>query len=218
MTRNHALLVGAGFIAISIGIALWAAPHLPATVPTHWDAGGHVNGYSSRFWALALQPIIMLFVLALIFVLPAISPKGFRLDGSLPALNLIVIAILAFNFAMYVVVVRSGLGAAAPSLNAIVPGIGLLFIIIGNYFGKLRKNFFVGIRTPWTLASDEVWLKTHRLGGWLFILSGLALIALGLLSANADAIVAVVVLTAIVPIVYSYFAYRAIEGFGPNES
>jgi uncharacterized membrane protein len=218
MSRNHALLLGFGFIAISIGIALWAAPHLPATVPTHWDATGHVNGYSSRFWGLALQPLVMLFLLALIVVLPAISPKGFRLDQSLPALNLIVIALLAFNFAMYVIVIRAGLGGAAPGLNVVEPAIGLLFIVIGNYLGKFRKNFFVGIRTPWTLASDEVWLKTHRLASWVFMLGGLALIAAGLLTESLIPTLVVVALIGLVPIVYSYFIYRRIEGFESHGS
>jgi len=91
-----------------------------------------------------------------------------------------------------------------------------LLMFVGNYMGKIRKNFFIGIRTPWTLASDEVWAKTHRLGGWCMVAAGLAMAAGAFADVVTDWIVLIVVGIVLIPVVYSYFAYRALEGFGPD--
>lgn len=218
MKFNRALPIGVVLVLIAISLSAWAYPHLPPIVPTHWDASGHINGYSSRFWAVAMQPLVMTCLLLLMLVLPAISPKGFRLDESRGAFNLILLAVIVFNLVIDVPILRGELGLGGPRLNLLVPLIGVLFIIIGNYLGKFRKNFFVGIRTPWTLASDEVWLRTHRLGGHLFILGGFTLIVCGLVTQNIAPIIIVAALLVLIPTIYSFVIYRRIEGFGPNGS
>ena len=81
----------------------------------------------------------------------------------------------------------------------------------------MRKNFFIGIRTPWTLASDEVWARTHRLGGYLFVIAGVAMLVLPLFGIGVLAIVGASLIAGLGPVVYSFFAYRRIEGFGPDE-
>jgi uncharacterized membrane protein len=93
-----------------------------------------------------------------------------------------------------------------------------LFVIIGNYLGKVRKNFFIGIRTPWTLASDEVWNRTHRIGGRLFMLSGVIIWLGALLRLPLSWTVGVAVGLVLIPVVYSYFLYRKIEGFESDDS
>lgn len=219
MTRNAALLFGSALILTSAGLSIWAYPHAPPIVPTHWDAAGHVNGYMSKLWGIWLWPIILLGIWLLIIILPAISPKGFRLEQSANVLNLIVVAVMVTEFIASVVVIRSALGMPAPPSGFMLVLVGVLFLIIGNFMGKMRKNFFMGIRTPWTLASDEVWLRTHRLSGWLFMLGGITFLVCGLAGVGSAApIMAVVVGLVIVPIVYSYVIYRRIEGFGPNGS
>ena len=97
--------------------------------------------------------------------------------------------------------------------RAMHAGTGLLFVVLGNFMGKLTKNFFVGIRTPWTLASDEVWLRTHRLGGKLFVLAGVALFIAGLLGGGTVPLLVAVAVAGGIPVVYSYLLYRRIEGF-----
>ena len=92
----------------------------------------------------------------------------------------------------------------------------MLFMVIGNFLGKVRKNFFLGIRTPWTLASDEVWAKTHRLGGWCFVLAGAIMIVMAFVGPGMSWLIYLIVAIALAPVVYSYFAYRNIEGFGPD--
>ncbi len=104
------------------------------------------------------------------------------------------------------------------SVERIVPiAVGLLFIVLGNYMGKIRKNFFIGIRTPWTLASDEVWARTHRLGGYLFVAAGALMVVMPLVGLGGVGIVAASLIAALVPVVYSFIAYKRIEGFGPDE-
>ena len=98
---------------------------------------------------------------------------------------------------------RRGAGAA----------VGILLAVLGNFLGKVTRNFFVGIRTPWTLASDEVWYKTHRLGGKLFVLAGLAVFVLSLAGAGPIAVGVVIGAAALISVVASYLFYRRIEGF-----
>ena len=98
--------------------------------------------------------------------------------------------------------------------QALAAGLGLLFAVLGNLMGKLTKNFFVGIRTPWTLASDEVWLRTHRFGGKVFVVTGLGLIVASVLGAGLGLVVWCLIVASLIPVVYSYVIYRRIEGFG----
>ena len=100
-----------------------------------------------------------------------------------------------------------------PALTVMKLLVGGLFVVIGNYLGKVRRNFFVGIRTPWTLTSDEVWARTHRVGGWLFVLAGIAIIA----SAGSSRLVLPLVLlasvgtAALISVAYSYLVYRRLH-------
>jgi uncharacterized membrane protein len=87
---------------------------------------------------------------------------------------------------------------------------------MGNFLGKVRKNFFLGIRTPWTLASDEVWAKTHRLGGWCFVIAGVLVALSAVLVPDVQWLVYIIIGMALIPVVYSYIAYRKIEGFAPD--
>ncbi|HVC36929.1 MAG TPA: SdpI family protein [Gammaproteobacteria bacterium] len=153
-------------------------------------------------------------------VLPRISPKGYRLDTFQNIYGLIQITFIA----ALLVITSIALTAATNrhvAINMIIPiVIGLLFVILGNYMGKLRKNFFIGIRTPWTLASDEVWVRTHRLGGWLFVAGGLAIVITGVLAPSAYMpiiMIVIIAVAALVPAAASYVIYRRVEGFGSKD-
>ena len=216
MTRAQAAFVGAILTVACIALAVWAYPQAPPVIPTHWDFSGHPNGYMSRFWGLALHPLLVFGTCALLWLIPAISPKGFRLDSSVRAFNAVIVAVMLFEAVIATVAIRAAVGGEMLSMGSVSVGIGLLFVVIGNVMSKFRKNFFVGIRTPWTLASDEVWLRTHRFGGWTFVIGGIALAAGGFMTAGPTIMIAIITLIVVLPIVYSYVAYRQIEGFGPN--
>lgn len=102
--------------------------------------------------------------------------------------------------------------------RAIYAGVGVLLVVMGSFLGKVTKNFFVGIRTPWTLASDEVWLRTHRLGGKLLVLAGVATLISGLLGGGPIPLLVAVLIAAVVPVAYSYFIYRQTEESRPRGS
>jgi uncharacterized membrane protein len=215
VTRNRALLAGALLALVAVAISAWAYPSLAATVPTHWDMAGHINGYSSRGFAVSLMPSIIAFTWLLMLVLPAISPRGFRLESSAGAFYSSVLAIMAALVVLHFIVVRAELGKFAPSNVLTLSTIGVLLAVLGAFMGRLKKNFFIGVRTPWTLASDEVWRRTHELAGRLFVAGGAAIVVASLFSGTTFVtLLAVIAIVALVPIVYSYVLYRRIEGFG----
>lgn len=217
MNRKQAVFAGLVVLLAAVGLSLWAYPQMPPRVPTHWDLAGHVDGYSSRFAAVTITPVIAAFTWFLMIVLPGISPRGFRLDQSARAFYESVLAIMAVLTVIHCIVLRASLGASGlPPAFVFVPT-GALIAILGNLMGKFHKNFFIGIRTPWTLASDEVWLRTNRLGGRLMVAGGLLLIATSLLPHLAvPVLIAVVIAIAVIPAAYSYVVYKRIEGFGEN--
>ena len=215
MKPARTLFISALFVLILLTAFVWLSPHMPARVPTHWNAQGQVNGYMSPLGAM-LTPLIVIVVLALLtFLLPAISPRGFAITPFGSVFALIMLAVQAFVLVAALAVLLNGAGHPVQMPLISMLGIGALLMVIGNYLGKLRKNFFIGIRTPWTLASDAVWERTHRIGGWLFMLAGAVGIALALAGGSLVVLVAIVLAVALVLTVYSYVAYRRLESHGP---
>lgn len=156
-------------------------------------------------------PVIQSLTLLLFGTLKYIEPRYTNLEKSSKALNAIVLVIAAFLSLLQVMMVAQALGYHLARLNIIFAGIGLMFMVMGNYFGKLRSSFFIGIRTPWTLSSETVWTKTHRLGGKLFILAGGILLLASLLQQEiqlATTMLFVVVPAALIPTAYSWFVWR----------
>jgi uncharacterized membrane protein len=219
MTRNHSLWLGALLVLISACISAWYYPHLPEQIPTHWNFAGQINGYSPKLWGVFQMPLFLAFMWLLLLILPRISPKGYRLDQFLDSYGAVLIAIMAALLILNFGFLRAALHPSSTPNSLVFLTLGMVLVIMGNYMGKFRKNFFIGVRTPWTLASDEVWARTHRLTGWLFIIAGLALMVNSVLGAH-EIVVLIIILSivAVVPIAYSYVLYSRIEGFGSNDS
>jgi len=204
-------------VLTTIAVAAWLYPSLPDRIPTHWNAAGEVDDYSGKPWGVIVLPLAAVFSWALMKIIPLISPKGFRTTEFQGVINVFQVAMVGFLSLVAMLMLLAGLGHDV-YINNIVPiGVGLLFIVIGNYMGKVRKNFFIGIRTPWTLASDEVWARTHRLGGRVFMLCGVLLAAMAFLPRMPLVLIGSVVAAAFVPVVYSYLLYRRLEGFSDDE-
>ena len=185
-------------------------------MPTHWNAAGEVDDYTTKHWGAAILAAVPLFIFVIYKIIPAISPRGFRTESFTGVLNVLMTASVVFGCVVGVVAVRAALGADHNMSTIVMVAVGLLLMVIGNILGKVRKNFFLGIRTPWTLASDEVWAKTHRLGGWCFVVAGVVMAIGAVAVPGVEWTIYVVIAMALVPVVYSYFAYRRIEGFGPD--
>lgn len=200
------LVPGLLFVAIAAGFSLWAYPHLPAQVATHFNLRGQPNGWSSRPVAAVLSPALGI-VLALVFaVLPHIDPRraNYALFG--PTYWTIANAVLVFVAAVHVLSLGKALGWDVNMSRVTSLGVGGLFVLLGNLMTRIRPNWFVGIRTPWTLSSDTVWRKTHRVGGIAFVASGFCIAATALFASPwaLYAAIAVAAAAALGSVVYSY--------------
>ncbi|MEM7531039.1 MAG: SdpI family protein [Chloroflexota bacterium] len=178
--RNNLLMSGLiVLIMFAIGGYVWIQIPAGAEVCTHWNAAGICDDYGSKFVSILLMPIIVAGVAALLAWVPRFDPRAAHLAQSGKAYTAVWVGILLFFLAVYVTLMLNVLGYA-DNVGAMIPLlIGLLFMVIGNYLGKVRSNFIMGIRTPWTLSSELSWNKTHRLGGRLFVLLGLVFVISG---------------------------------------
>ncbi|HEX5961059.1 MAG TPA: SdpI family protein [Rhodanobacteraceae bacterium] len=211
MKQTGTWIISLVFILLMLGVAAWIYPQLPAQAAIHWDANGVANGWAPRFWAAAV-PVMLMVGLALLFaILPVISPRKFEIAPFARVYGIVVLATQAFLLVVGTVALFAGAGHHV-SMELVAPvAVGALLIVIGNFMGKFRKNFFIGIRTPWTLTSDVVWERTHRLAGWLFVLAGLAWIVGGLLHVSPAVLVVAALAAGFIPAIYSYFLYRRVE-------
>lgn len=163
--------------AAAAALSLWAYPRLPETVATHWSIRGEPDGYSSRLFAVAFMPLLILALTGLFAVLPRIDPRRANYARFGDTYRLITNAVLVMPLVVHGVVLAAGLGHDVPLTRLLPLSIGLLLVFLGNYLTRVEPNWLIGIRTPWTLSSDTVWRKTHRTGGWLFVLAGLVIAA-----------------------------------------
>jgi uncharacterized membrane protein len=153
------------------GLILWN--RLPDPMASHWNANDQVNGYLPKFWGVFLMPLITVGMFLLFLAIPNIDPLKANIAQFREAFNLFIVLIVAFMLYVYGLSLAWNLGHAGFNLSrAMLPALGLLFIFIGFLFRQAKRNFFIGIRTPWTLSSDRVWNETHRLGSVLFMISG----------------------------------------------
>lgn len=217
MTTFRANVISFLFIVAAVVAAAYLYPSLPEQIPTHWNFQGEVDDYTPKPWGVIVLPLAAILVFVIMRVIPLISPKGFRTDKFIDVINVFTVTLVGFMSCVAVLVLLEANGADFRFNEMIYAGIGLLLVVLGNYMGKLRKNFFIGIRTPWTLASDEVWSRTHRLGGKVFILVGLFLMLNSIIRFQQHWVIAAIVIVALVPVVYSYVIYRRIEGFTPEQ-
>ena len=200
------LLLVAMFVAAGV---TWSSA--PDRIPVHWGVSDEPDRYAGKFEGLLLLPLVALGLYVLLLVLPRVDPRKehyARFQGVYTILRTLIVAIMAGTFAIVVLWAR---GVHVDTFVVVGLMIGLLFMVLGNYMGKLRSTWFVGIRTPWTLSSEESWNKTHRLGGRLFFVFGLALaigVPLGKQWAASYMIPAGVFGLVLILYVYSYLVCR----------
>ena len=212
MTRSSWLIAVGLVVAFGVGSVL-VHGKLPARVPTHWNIQGEVDGHGSRAVAAFVLPVTMVGLLGLFAVLPRLSPTSFRLDEFRPTYGKIVVITLAMLGYVQTLAWLGALGYQFNMTRLVVAGILLGLGLLGNFFGKIRRNFFVGIRVPWTLASERVWNETHRLAAWITCGGGLlgSLVALAGYPLVGLAFVLPIV---VVPIVFSLVRYKQLEARG----
>ena len=196
-------------LATALSIAFY--DRLPDPVPTHFDLNGNPNGYTPKPFGAFVMPFLIAALGLVLSVLPKISPRGYTLEAFGRVFEIFSITILGVIFVVGVVALFEALGWRPPLDRVVLPLVGVILIVIGNFMGKLRRNFFVGIRTPWTLADEEVWYRTHRLGGPLFVIAGIVLMAGPFFGAGVPFVIPVLIVAALIPVVYSYVIYRRLQ-------
>lgn len=184
---------------------------LPAEIATHWNLRGEPDGWSSRLTAVLLMPALGLLMAGLFVALPKIDPKRANFPLHEKAWWLLSNTSLVFLGVLNIFLVGTNLGWPIQFSQVLGVGIGVLFLVLGNYITRVRQNWFMGIRTPWTLSSERSWRETHRIGGRLFMAGGLFLVVAALLNKRLPAwvILVAVVVPSVIALVVSYVEWKA---------
>jgi uncharacterized membrane protein len=196
-------------IIITFALTIAIYPTVPDRVVSHWNAAGQADGHMSKFWGLLLIPLIMTGFVALLAVLPRIDPHKKNYEKFRDYYEGFILLFVLFLLAIQVQIILWSTGyQISPNLTFPLL-IGMLFIYIGFLLGHAEQNWFVGIRTPWTLSSKTVWKKTHELGGTLFKIAGVVSCAGIFAGAYAIWFILVPVLVvAVYTVAYSYIEFQ----------
>lgn len=195
--------------AILAGLLLW--DRMPEQMASHWNVDDQVDGYMPKFWGLFLMPLVTLGMLALFLVIPSIDPLKANIAQFREAFNLFIVLIIGFMLYVHGLTLAWSLGYQNFKMSAaMLPFMGILFVAIGFMLRKAKRNYFIGIRTPWTLNSDYVWDETHRLGAILFMASGILAMIGGLFGGMTAFWFLFVPLigSTLFLLIYSYVLYR----------
>lgn len=223
MTRNSMGLASIVLVLAMASISMVVGRGLADGIllPVHWGLSGEPDGYASKWVGLFMPAGMTALIAALFYFLPALEPRRRNLDRSEGLYLWGWASLLLLGVALQLVMLSEALGWGLPVNRIVVGAIGIMFVMIGNQLGKSRSMYMVGIRTPWTLASEEVWIKTHRLGGKLMALAGLAVLGAALIGFPPDRLMLVMGVglgaAAIVPVVYSYLLWRREKAAQPSE-
>lgn len=214
MKTRAMLLCGLLLVVAMLAYSLWLYPSLPDRIPTHWNWKGEVDGWSSRLFGTFFLPGMSAGMFLLFLALPWLSPKGFQIEPFRSTYNLIVVLVLALMAYIHVVALQAALHPRLDVSRALIGGIFLLFGGIGLLLGRVKRNFWVGVRTPWTLASDIVWDKTHHLSARLYSLAGVLGATAVWLGMSPVVCFALFLILVFVPVVYSLVLYKRLEKRG----
>jgi len=198
------------FLSFLIGIYFYHK--MPVTVASHWNSQGQVDGYISKFWGLFLMPLISSGLLLILLFAPKLDPLKLNIKKFRKYYDFFILLLLLFLFYLYLLTIFWNLGFKFNMNLVLPPAFGLLISYIGVLTEKAKRNWFIGIRTPWTLSSDEVWKKTHKLGGKMFKTAGLLAI-FGIFVGDYAIYFCLfpVIFVAVYTIVYSYFEYQKLS-------
>jgi uncharacterized membrane protein len=213
MSTRSPLIASITLIVVMIAFSAWAwsaiAPN--AQVAIHWDLQGHANGFASKIVALGFAPVLALVLTALFVLWRRVEPRRVNLAASRYPYAAGWIGAVGILTAVHAIVVMEALGKILDVGSATLAAVSVLLIVLGNFLGKSRANFFVGVRTPWSLSSDLAWEKSNRISGWLMVLTGLAVLT-ALICGPLDVAIFVMIVgtvgTALAGILASYVYWK----------
>lgn len=193
--------------------AVLVYPHLPDKVPGHWNIHGQVDAYYPRSFGAFFAPLLTIAIYFLMLFTPVLDPRRDNYQRFSGAYTFLRWSLVFFFALIYIATIMVSLGYPVNIALMVKTLVAILFIIIGNYMGQFRHNYFVGIKTPWTLANEEVWQRTHRMGGRIWVLGGLLCLAMAPFQTSWSAYLffAAIMLMTIVPTVYSYIIFTKLK-------
>lgn len=197
----------------TLALGLYLEPRLPAQVPSHWNWRGEVDGYAGRTFAVLFQPLLTAGLYLLFLVLPRVDPHRANYARFAGTYQVIKVLLVVFLSGMQLTILGTALGYVSGPTLFLRLGLPLLFIFFGNVMGQIRHNYFVGIKTPWTLASEEVWQRTHRAAARLWVAAGLvgAVGAVFPPAIGMPLLIIALSVAGIVPLVHSYLLWRRLQ-------
>lgn len=202
-------LVIIGIIIISFLVSIYFYPQMPDQIASHWDATGQVNGYMPKFLGMFLMPVIVVGLAALFLIIPKIDPLKKNIKKFMNHYEGFIIVILTFMLFIHVLTILWNIGIQFDMTTMVMIPMAILFYYLGMIMPHLKKNWFIGIRTPWTLSNEKVWKKTHELSGKLYKILAVFFLIFIILPANFFIyVVGIIIAISLYPIIYSYFEYQ----------
>jgi uncharacterized membrane protein len=210
-TRNSIILI-AILLVVTVGVSLALGNQMPGSMASHWNAQGQVDGYSSKTFGLFFVPGLELGLVALFLCLPLIDPRKENIQKFRPTYNLFIVLIMGFMSYLHFLTLAWNLGWIFNLMRWMSPAYSALMFFVGVLLGKAQPNWFIGIRTPWTLSDNEVWRRTHQLGGTAFKVCGAISLAGIFFPQQAIWFLLIPILgVALGLVVYSYLYYRSLH-------
>lgn len=209
MNRNQRIVIL--LILLMAALSFLVYPVLPAQIATHWGAKGEVNGFSGKMFGLFFMPILSFFLYLFLVWIPKIDPKKKNIEEFKSTYELFLIMFFLFLFYIHLLTILWNLGMRVSFNQALAPAMSVLFYSMGILIEKAKMNYFIGIRTPWTLANEEVWNETHKRGGIVF--KSLAIITfLGFFFPDFYIwiLLGAVLIATIYTVVLSYFIFKRV--------
>ena len=222
MTRKSLMAASIAVVLALIGVAAWVGAMLPGDValPIHWDIRGEPDRFSDKWTALMMPALIAAGVSLLFFFLPELESREMGLKRSRGLYLWGWASILLMSATIELAVISVALKWTVHGTSFVLAGLGIMFVMIGNQLGKSRSMYLIGFRTPWTLASEDVWIKTHRLAGKLMVVGGVLLLPAALLPLPSGVVATllgvIIGVAVVVPFVYSYLLWRKERGARAN--
>jgi len=209
MKTKTTVIISISIIVLEFLIVLLAYSYLPDRIATHWDLYGNVNGYMGKTEGLLFSPIISVGLFVLLMVVPKMDPKAQNIAKFRSTFNMFIVGFMLFMFYVNLLTLVPNLGISINMIQWLMPAMSGLFFLVGVMLEKAEPNYAIGIRTPWTLASEKVWYKTHKLGAKLFKVSAiLSLIAVILPEIGFVLFMVSVLGGSLFLVAYSYYLYR----------
>ncbi|MFH0885233.1 MAG: SdpI family protein [Candidatus Micrarchaeota archaeon] len=196
-----------GFVILAFLTAAYAYPHMPEKMATHWGVEGEINGFAGRDMGVFFMPLFMLVVFGIFIVLPELDPLKDNYKFFIREYDTFTALMISFLFYLYALTLIYNLGVVFELMRFIAPAAGIIIFYMGVLLKKAKQNWFVGIRTPWTLSSEGVWERTHRVTGNIFQAAGVLAFIGTAFPAVLVSSAAVIIGATIFSLIYSYMEF-----------